>query len=185
MKPFRTIAFDIGANLGFAIAVNGVIVRSGTYNAKYSDEPWPRALLRLEKWLWDNIGDAHSNYTNHIVYEEGLAHSPGAVYAAHSHGKILGIIMVLSACMNSPIYGYKTSTVKKVFSGKGNANKLEMCGRAHCLGWKSGRVGTDKDNDEADACAIIFTHHHKLGLATSFYNREDNDNGSQKEDRRA
>ena len=46
------------------------------------------------------------------------------------------------------------ATLKKEFTGSGKAKKIDICARAHHLGWLGGEVGTDKAHDEADAFAL-------------------------------
>ena len=49
--PTRTIALDIGTNMGYAESLNKVIVRSGTIRVKDGNERGGQAMVKLWECL--------------------------------------------------------------------------------------------------------------------------------------
>ena len=154
----RTIALDIGTTLGWAEALDSVIVRSGSIKLKNTDERWGTAIARLWDFLTQLVTapEYAKDFKLEFAYEIVNFHE--SIHSAHAFGRILGQVEKFTEYGNWSFVSYNVGVIKKNFTGKGNAKKIDMCARCHQLGWKGGRVGTDKDNDEADAIAILAVH---------------------------
>jgi Holliday junction resolvasome RuvABC endonuclease subunit len=155
--PTRTISLDIGTHLGWAEALDGVIVRSGTILVKDTNDRWGKAMVNLWDFLTRLVYDSdRANYTLEFAYEIVNFHK--SVHSAHAYGRILGQIEKFTEVGGWAFTSYNVGKIKQIFTGRGNAKKLDICQRCHELGWQGGKVGTDNDNDEADAVAILFVH---------------------------
>lgn len=166
--PTRTIALDIGTNMGYAEALNNVIVRSGTIRVKDGNERWGQAMVKLWDFLNQLVykNDYHQNYTLEFCCETVDFHR--SVDSAHAYARILGQVEKFTELGKWAFRGYQVKQIKKLFTGNGNAKKTDMCHRCHLLGWKGGALGTDNDNDEADAIAILYVHLAARGETATF-----------------
>lgn len=156
--PTRTISFDIGTTLGWAEAIDGVLVRSGSIRIKDTKDRWGRAILNLWDFLNQLILEPEyaSLYKLEIAYEIVSFHE--SIHSAHVFGRILGQIEAFTEAGGWAFVSYNVGVIKKQFTGRGNAKKKDICEVCHKMGWQGGRIGTDNDNDEADAIAILSVH---------------------------
>lgn len=162
--PCTVLSLDLGTNLGWCFSEDGKVVASGVYVLKNNSlgERW----TDFHNWLSDFVG------VTEIVYEEvpisgvgkikdkdGKKVPRGMAQARVYFGLMAMLeIFVRTSSPKPHITPYHLGTLKKVFTGHGNATKADMCKKCHQLGWKGGRVGTDNQNDEADAIALQFVH---------------------------
>lgn len=166
--PTRTIALDIGTHLGWAEALDGVVVRSGSIMVKDTNDRWGLAMINLWDFLTRLIYETEQteHYKLEFAYEIVQFHK--SVHSAHAYGRILGQIEKFTEVGGWSFTSYNVGKIKQIFTGKGNAKKIDICRRCHELGWKGGRIGTDNDNDEADAIAILFVHLASRNQSISF-----------------
>lgn len=149
--PTDVLALDLGTILGWAFARNGVIEASGSVNLyDSSGEPNGRRYTRFYNWLnkWRNV-DA-------FFYEKvQMQMAQKSQSSILTYGGYFGVLEMVSANGRIPMQGMPISTLKKAVAGHGHAKKHQMCEALHQMGWTGGKVGTDMDNDEADACSLI------------------------------
>jgi Holliday junction resolvasome RuvABC endonuclease subunit len=81
----------------------------------------------------------------HVGYEEVRAHA--GVTAAHCYGALMGILMIWCEERGIPYEAVPVGTLKKFWTGKGNASKGEMIEAARERGFEPA------SDNEADAIA--------------------------------
>lgn len=86
-----------------------------------------------------------------VYFEDVKAHGPGQVIAAHTYGGFLAMAQMVCAQHNVRMVGVGVATVKKAWTGKGNAKKPEMIATAQAKGFRI----ADHEDDTADALAIL------------------------------
>lgn len=139
------LALDLGTHTGFAISNDGDNNIIGTWEFKNSrHEGGGSRFLRFRKQLHDL--HAHSPI-GRVFYEEVRRHL--GTDAAHIYGGLLATLTTFCEEHGIPYEGVPVGTIKKFWTGKGNATKAEMIARAE-------QDGAEVDNDnEADALAIL------------------------------
>ena len=93
----------------------------------------------------------------HAVYYEDVKQHAGTL-AAHVYGGFLAMLEMWYAANNLPLWPVGVGQVKKHWTGKGNADKLAMVETARSKGFHP------KDNNQADALAILSLAQHTEGL---------------------
>jgi Holliday junction resolvasome RuvABC endonuclease subunit len=141
------LSLDLGSTLGWAFSVDGVVERSGSITLAHKDAHPGSKLERFLEFLHE-----HKD-VDEILYE----FVPRFVSAgwAVTYGSLLGQVMLFCKVHGIRYGTLKPSEIKKVFTGKGNADKKAVCAICHKMGWKRGKPGSDIDNDEADAIALL------------------------------
>lgn len=151
-----TLALDLGATTGWAVAGNGVIMASGSryfpYNSDDGHAGEGRRFADFHNWLRDKIVDFQ---VDEIVYEYVAGWQSSNAAKALYYGLRAQMCIVGQHVSPIPI---KTNELKLAFTGSGNASKEAMCAKCMQLGWENGVPGEDKNHDEADAVALMFTH---------------------------
>lgn len=151
----RYLALDLGTHTGWALVEGDKIIGSGVmdFSAKKTQHIGTR-FLKLQKFIADI--DKLGNITE-IFYEKIMFSGQGrGDYGELYHG-LLAIVSMASAALTIPTFGVWPGTLKKDFTGSGVAEKVDMCSKAHQLGWRGGEHGTDNCHDEADAIALLVT----------------------------
>lgn len=140
----NTLALDLGTATGFALRHNGANV-TGTWSFKPSrfDGGGMRYLKFRRK-----LDETFHEYAIDVVYYEAVRRHLG-VDAAHAYGGFLGQLGALCEELEIPYEGVPVGTIKKWFTGKGNAKKHEMIAEAKKRGF------APTDDNEADAIAIL------------------------------
>lgn len=142
----NVLALDLGTILGWAVATREGKQRSGSLELKPSKlggngKRW----MAYREWLTSiarEVGGIHA------VYHEDVKNHAGTI-AAHVYGGYLAMTEAWCAANNIPLYGVGVGTIKKHFTGKGNAKKGAMIAEA-------GRRGIRViDDNHADALAIL------------------------------
>jgi hypothetical protein len=136
------LALDLGTNTGWASMKDGE-VKSGVEvfkNTRFSGGGM--RFLKFERWL-DGLVEAPTQ----IVFEEVRKHR--GTDAAHVYGGLLGILTKWCEARSVPYCGVPVGTIKKFWTGKGNAGKDQMIKVAKQRGFEP------KDDNEADALAIL------------------------------
>lgn len=143
------LALDLGTNLGYCVEENGKITLSGCINLGNKEE-------RVRNFI-NFLQDIYDSNNLELVYYEKVTFSTNT-YADQFHGLMKGTLE--SFCYERKItcHGIPVQTIKKVFTGKGNASKMAMVHYAELL------TGSKIYNDnEADAIGVLYTGK-KLGL---------------------
>lgn len=142
----NVLALDLGTSLGWAVATREGKQRSGSLELKPTKlggngKRW----MAYREWLTSiarEVGGIHA------VYHEDVKNHAGTI-AAHVYGGYLAMTEAWCAANNIPLYGVGVGTIKKHFTGKGNAKKDAMIAEAERRGVKV------IDDNHADALAIL------------------------------
>lgn len=166
--PHIVLALDLGTTLGWALSVDHVITEWGVESFKVSNErhnDGGHRLLRFHNWLCEWF---EKYPITEIFYEESPLMGFKSQSSAIVNIQMRGIASFICAAADIPFIAIHGSTLKKAFAGSGHAKKEEMCATAHQLGWDGGKIGTDLDNDAADACAQIYCILRERGISVRF-----------------
>lgn len=141
------LCIDIGTTMGWAVrSKNGGDV-SGSFSCaidrkkQHQGQKWLNARAQLAE-LMTRYEPAL------VVYEDVKSHGKGGVYAAHAYGGFLAILAMLCAGRNIRMQSVGVTTIKRHWTGNGNAKKELMLAEAR------GRGFQPADDNEADAIAI-------------------------------
>jgi len=140
----KILGLDLGIHMGWALRKDNGSIQSGEQD--YSVGPFDGAgvmYLRFRLWLREYSS------VDLVVFEGVRAHSAGAVLAAHKYGAFLGVLQSTCTELSIPHTSYGVTTIKKYWTGKGNAKKDAMILAANERGFNP---GTD---NEADALAVL------------------------------
>lgn len=148
-----TLALDLGSSLGYAVCKNGQIIDSGTKQLTVTGQPPGYRGVRFHNFLYEL--DEKYGITE-IVFEEISHVSSKSAHAALVKGGLIMLTQMFAYSTKTILKSYHPSTLKKDFAGHGHAKKEDICAKLHDLGWQGGTRGKDHDNDEADACALLF-----------------------------
>jgi Holliday junction resolvasome RuvABC endonuclease subunit len=139
------LALDLGTKMGWATLddVCGVlVVNSGVENFKptrFASTGMRYAMFG--KWLRSLGG------VNHVVFEEVRRHA--GVDAAHAYGGFMAILQTFCEENGVDYNAVPVGTIKKFWTGKGNAKKEKMIAEANSRGFDVA------DDNEADALALL------------------------------
>lgn len=164
--PKHLLALDLGTNLGWAYAEDGVIKKSGIKSLMAHGDLPGRRFIRFYDWLAPFRG------VDAVYFEDVMGHGPG-LQAARIYGGMLAVLQMFVYGNRVPLSGMAVSTLKKATTGHGRADKDMMCLMMHRAGWQGGVKGTMIDHDEADACALILAIAEKKGYSARFDGAED------------
>jgi crossover junction endodeoxyribonuclease RuvC len=150
------LALDLGSSCGFALSdeANNFLL-SGTWELKNSrHEGGGSRYLRFNQTLWDlHVLHTCTNAPIARVYYE-LVRRHAGTDAAHVYGGLLAILTSFCEEHGIAYEGVPVGTIKKFWTGKGNASKEMMIAQAV-------ERGHDVDDDnEADAIAILYWAFH-------------------------
>lgn len=134
--------FDLGTTCGFAVGEPGNIT-SGDWELKPSRfESWGMRLIKFRR----RLEELHAGFDFRVVgYEEVRFHA--GVDAAHCYGALMGVLQVYCLEKGVPFEGVPVGTIKKFWTGKGNARKPQMIEAARQRGFEPA------SDNEADALA--------------------------------
>lgn len=142
------LALDLGTNIGWALHVRGALHSSGTTNfsLKKTDSPG----VRWQRFRGFLTARGRSAEVIHVVYYEDVkGHGLNQVLSAHCYGGFLAHLQHWCCLNNIRLEPVGVGTVKKNWTGKGNAKKEQMVAEAVRRGY---HPVTD---DHADALAIL------------------------------
>lgn len=159
-KPYTILSLDLGTNLGWCLVQGGQYRFSGTLNLPDSKMDPGLRFVKFQNWLQDFRG------VNEIYYEDVPRFE--SKWSAMAYCGLLAILMVFRLTHGIRVTCIKSNSVKKEFTGNGNADKQHMCKVAHKLGWPGGHPGTDIDHDEADAVATAWVILKRKGVEMRF-----------------
>lgn len=149
LKPanINILALDLATQCGWAVMTRDGTFRSGSVRFD------PRLLgskghrwLAFREWL---MATARESDGIQAVYYEDVKQPFASNLAARAYCGFLAIVEAWAAINNIPLHGVGVGTVKKAWTGKGNASKSEMVAAARQRGIKV------VDDNEADAVAIL------------------------------
>lgn len=135
------LALDLGTKTGWATASDGGI-NSGMQafvNDRFSGGGM--RYLKFEKWLNEIPKPTQ------VVFEEVRRHR--GTDAAHVYGGLMAVLTKWCESNNIPYAGVPVGTIKKHWTGKGNAGKNLMITEGHKRGFKT------TDDNEMDAIALL------------------------------
>lgn len=131
----RTIAFDLGTTYGWADDKGsgyGMINRDKRVFSFYN--------FVLDKLFTKREGLPYTT----IAFEDAKFQLGNAIYPFNAQKAVLQLV---AESQNLEFIGYSPMTIKKIFTGKGNATKDDMLKKAGV-----------QNHNEADAIAVLFTH---------------------------
>jgi len=144
------LAIDPATQLGFAHN-KGKTLKHGSES--FHNKKWDGAgarFLKFKAWL-ESFEELDC-----IVYEAVEAHT--STYAAHAYGGWVAVLQAFCEERSIPYTGYPVGTIKKSFTGNGNASKKMMVDEARNRGHNV------VDDNAADACAIWYLASKELNL---------------------
>jgi len=140
------LALDLGTKLGWAIGFGRDDILHGTMEFKTGRfEGGGMRWLRFRKWLNGMMAD-HGPIEG-IYFEEVRRHI--GTDAAHLYGGFVSQLTHWCELREIPYQGVPVGTIKKSFTGKGNANKDAMIAEAKKRGF------TPETDNDADAIALL------------------------------
>lgn len=151
------LAIDIGTTTGWARSSRAGTIASGSekFAPGRMEKPGHR-WLKFRAFLNEQRVQAGGDIG--AVYIEDVKNHAG-VLAAHCYGGFLACLEMWCASNNVPLRPVGVGQVKKHWTGAGNADKLAMVETARAKGFRP------KDNNEADALAILSLAQHQEGVA--------------------
>lgn len=162
MGDHVTLAVDLGSTFGYCVGRNGVIIESGevTLSAGVGKTHPGHRWLRFQNWL-SRFGDV-----NEILFED--VQFVTSAMQMRVYGGLLAVLQIFSLAHGIRMGSYSPQTIKKGFTGFGNAKKIDMCEVAINLGWKNGVAGTENNHNECDAIALFWVATVKREMEPSF-----------------
>lgn len=139
------LALDLGTKLGWAVRSRDGKVSHGTevFTPRASWSPGQR-WLRARSFLTDLIVRHQATV---IAYEDVKRHV--GTDAAHAYGAFLCIVQMVADSHRATLQPVGVKTIKKYWTGNGNADKDAMTAQAKVRGFRP-----ETDND-SDALAIL------------------------------
>lgn len=139
------LALDLGTKLGWAVRARDGAVWHGTevFTPRKSWTPGQR-WLRARSFVTDLVV---RHQVHAIAYEDVKRHV--GTDAAHAYGAFLCLVQMVADSHRAALMPVGVGTIKKHWTGKGNADKDAMLAQARARGFRP-----DSDND-ADALAIL------------------------------
>ena len=125
--PFGSIlSLDLGTNCGWCQRIGDAIKGSGVWDLKPKRfEGGGMRFLRFTK----KLEDVHAmSPIKLLTYEEVRRHM--GVDAAHCYGGFQSHLLAFAELHEIPLTSYPVGTIKKLATGKGNANKEKMLAAA-------------------------------------------------------
>lgn len=136
------LAFDLGSHLGWAAENEHGLVISGQFELKGSRyEGGGMRYLRAQKVINELLDTVKPRI---VVFEEVRRHL--STDSAHVHGGLLAMLTAVCEQRKVPYAGIPVATIKKVATGKGNADKALMIAAARKR-WPDQNVSTDNIAD--------------------------------------
>ncbi|WP_148316783.1 RuvC family protein [Achromobacter xylosoxidans] len=139
------LALDLGTKLGWALLPRGGQIAHGTesFAPRKSWSPGQR-WQRFRTFLHEVV----SRHNVHLIAYEDVKRHIGTD-AAHAYGAFLALTELVADSHRARLAPVGVGTIKKHWTGKGNADKAAMLAEARARGFRP-----ESDND-ADALAIL------------------------------
>lgn len=136
------LALDLGTKTGWATNSNAGITHGMQEFKNDRFSGGGMRFLKFEKWLME------LPVPSQVVFEEVRRHA--ATDAAHVYGGLMAVVTKWCEENKIPYQGVPVGTIKKFWTGKGNAGKDLMIAEGKKRGYKN----VDDDN-EMDALALL------------------------------
>jgi Holliday junction resolvasome RuvABC endonuclease subunit len=158
------LSLDLGSSTGWCLGQNNVIEYSGVKSFYIKDSHPGLRFKKFYNWLlkFRNVDE---------IFVEDVVQRFLSMHSARVYCGLLAMLQVFCITHSIRLTGIKPSAVKLAFTGRGGAKKAEMCNAAIKLGWANGKLDTETNNDEADACAIYYAVMKKRGYDVTFSNK--------------
>jgi Holliday junction resolvasome RuvABC endonuclease subunit len=141
------LALDLGTRCGFALRRPDGLIESGEVKLDpKAREGSGMRYVRFRQWLVE-MKQCHE--LRELVYEQVMGHGAYQVIAAHVYGGLLATLQAFGEHHGIKYRGIGVTTVKKQFSGAGNASKADMVAQCKALGFNPAT------HNEADAIAVL------------------------------
>lgn len=140
------LAIDLGTTTGFALGTRDGAIKGGSES--FSPKKcggYGQRWLAFRQFLTET---ARSAGEIHAVYYEDVKHH-SSLDASHAYGGFLAHLEAWCAINRIPCKPVGVGTIKKHWTGKGNADKEAMIAVARAKGFRP------VDDNEADALAIL------------------------------
>lgn len=161
--PKDILALDLGTNLGWSFAREGVIEASGTICLMTAGDLPGRRFIKFHNWLNKFAG------VDMVFYESvGAVGKQKSAASVKVNCGLLALLEMFCCGGRIPLKPMHLMTLKKAITGTGKAQKEQMCRVMHQLGWQNGRPGTMIDDDESDACCLVFAILDTMGHTARF-----------------
>ena len=135
------LALDLGTKTGFATQTKGGIT-SGVQEFKNNRfSGGGMRYLKFEKWL------SEMPRPDQVIFEEVRRHR--GTDAAHVYGGLMAVLTKFCEAQQIPYAAVPVGTIKKSWTGNGNASKDLMIDKAKKRGFNP------TDDNEADALALL------------------------------
>lgn len=138
------LALDLGTKTGFAVRANGAIAFGVQDFTPSRFDSGAMRFIRFRKFLMDLHAQDPIGF---IGYEEVRAHA--GTGAAHVYGGFMAVLQVFGSEHGVAYEAYPVGTIKKFWTGSGNASKDRMIAVAKQMGFET------TDDNAADALAIL------------------------------
>ena len=143
----KLLALDLGTKTGWAVYVGPGTIFSGAWDLKPSR--FSGGGMRFVRFV-GFLTELHKSVGyDRVVFEEVRRHM--STDAAHVYGGLMATLTMFCEDKGLPYEGVPVGTIKKSWTGKGNASKAEMVAEAKKRGFYP------QSEDEADALAILHT----------------------------
>jgi len=160
----KVLSLDIASTFGWALGEHdgrqGVVTHSGEISLIAKDAHPGTRFLRFNEFLSKFRG------VKEILYEDVPRFESAG--AARVYCGLLAHLQVFCLVQGIRLTNMKPGSIKKHFTGNGNANKEMMCDTAHKLGWGGGMAGTQLAHNECDAIALMWVVFTIRGLDPKF-----------------
>lgn len=141
------LALDLATQCGYAILRADGRIESGSERfAACGKEGAGMRWVHFRHWLVDQR--AQHEFTK-VAYELVVGGGPSQIYAQQVYGGFVAVLQTFCEHHRIQYQGHHVGTIKKAWTGIGNAPKFEMIARAKHLGFNP------KDDNEADAIALL------------------------------
>lgn len=143
-----TLALDLGTDCGYALLRADDRIESGTerLHSRKGEREGAR-FTRFRRWLID-AKEKNPNLRR-IVFERVVQGMPNQTYASQVYGGFLAVLLMFADHHDLEYEGFNVATVKKRFTGAGNARKEDVIAQCRLLGFSPG------SHNEADAIAVL------------------------------
>jgi hypothetical protein len=139
------LALDLGTQCGWALGGAAGVAASGTQSFRPGRfDGGGMRYLRFRRWLAELKGDGELDA---VYFEEVRRHA--GVDAAHVYGGLMAVLTEWCEQHGIPYQGVPVGTIKKHYTGRGNADKAAVLAAARQRGH------APADDNEADALALL------------------------------
>ncbi len=163
---YSALSLDLGATTGWAYIQDGYIRYSGELD--HSLGKYQRKGQNLNKFMsfLENFESVDEIFYEDVNFIRHRGH-------AASFFAFEAVLMMFVSKFNIKQYSLTPEEWKKILTGQSRSSekgmeKFRICSKLHSLGWRNGKRGTDKNNNEADACGLAFAVHKLRGWELQF-----------------